>query len=123
MLQSSNQNAERRRRQRFALRCAVEFERNTAVLKGSIVNISSRGFFCITSEPLVEGEQLRCTVDLTDCARGVRWLGMNLNCDVIVLRSTPMAEGYGNACVISDYSVARPVVNSTSRTLSRAYYH
>jgi PilZ domain len=121
MVQSSSQNADRRRRQRFALRCSVEFERNSSVVKGSVQNISSRGFFCVTSEPLAEGEQVRCTIDLTDCAKGMRLLGMNLNCDVTVLRCSPIPEGYGSACVISDYSVARPAVNPHQRAMG-AYF-
>jgi hypothetical protein len=123
MPQPFEPKVDRRRRQRFSLRCAVQFQRNRHPLEGETTNICSHGFYCIVREPFEPGEQLECVVDIRQAGLEIAWLGISLHCTVEVLRTDKVAQGYGIACQIRNYSVARSGVRQTKSGTRRVYYH
>jgi hypothetical protein len=98
---------ERRRRRRFPLRCALEFEKEGQTFSSSTLNISSQGFYCVVDQALAPGEKLHCRVDVMPGHTSLSLPGMSLNCHVVVIRSEPHGGGQGVACWIENYSVAR----------------
>lgn len=67
-------------------------------------NLSSMGFYCFSTVPVMPGESLRCSLQVPshDPKGGER--NITLECHVQVLRSERTANGsFGIACRIEDY--------------------
>jgi len=110
---------ERRRRKRFPLQCSLEFESDREAFTSATVNISSQGFYCVVDRPVRSGAELRCLVDLMHGHSTLSFPGVSLNCEVVVVRSDELENGYGLACRIKNYSVVRSSSGIRSGTRQR----
>jgi hypothetical protein len=74
--------------------------------RGTTLNLSCRGIFCITPEPYPVGEKLQVFVQLPEelSPDGGR---LQLRCSVSVVRSEPPGPGqqYGFAAAVEDYRI------------------
>lgn len=100
---------ERRERTRVALQCPVRLSRagSASVLPGVTRDMSSSGFYFLSTEPFVPGEQLRCTIAIPTHAWSSSGERLLLDCSVEVARVEHLGpgKGMGVACRIVDYSV------------------
>lgn len=100
---------ERRERARVALQCPVRLSRtgHASVLPSITRDVSSSGFYCLSSEPFVPGEQLECTIVIPTNAWSSSEERLFLNCSVEVTRVEHLGpgKGMGIACRIMDYNV------------------
>lgn len=96
---------DRRRKARYALRCRVVFfrELSNPIAQAVTQNVSSIGFYCISSILLQVGDFLNCLLKIpTDVAE--KDASITLNCLVRVVRTENTGEGlYGIACEIESY--------------------
>jgi hypothetical protein len=101
--------SERRKHERLALRLPVRFggTDTSPTISCFTENISSNGFYCVTPETLVPGEQR--DVHLLLPARGYTRSGadVDLKCQVRVVRieQTSGGPGFGVACQIEKYAL------------------
>jgi hypothetical protein len=106
---------DRRGRARVALQCQVQLSRagNGSVLTSVTRDVSSAGFYCLSSEMFVPGERLDCTLVIPTPLGGFPEERLCLQCRVEVTRVEPLGAGgsVGIACQIVDYSVIRLVAN------------
>jgi hypothetical protein len=67
-------------------------------------NLSSSGFYCLSSMPLMPGETLRCTLRVPAYDPKSEQRTISLECSALVLRAEAMPDGlFGLACRIEDY--------------------
>src|SRR5712692_689135 len=103
-------NFERRKKNRMALRWPVFLNRigDTRSIESKTENLSSQGFYCISTEPFAPGERLECVLssppaDWDDDAT------LRLLCLVQVMRVEAMGldSSFGLAVKIEDFAVSR----------------
>ncbi len=95
--------ADRRKRERLALRCAVRLMRSLSggSLEAEIQNLSSGGMYCVTAEPIETQETIRGTLRLPAGGRP-----NVLRFRARVLRVESLSEGgFGIACGFDDYEL------------------
>lgn len=102
---------ERRKRIRAQVHWQVVFANKGAANSGVIVtqDLSSTGFYCITTEIFVTGQTLACTLTVPVHHRLGVEPGLALQCTVQVVRAEPVGnEGlHGVAFRIENYSLSR----------------
>ncbi len=114
---------DRRGRARLALQCPVQLSRagNGAMLRSVTRDISSAGFYCISSEWIAPGERLDCMVAIPIPIGGFPEERLCLQCRAEVVRVDPLGEGAaGIACRIVDYTVIRLVADVPAPAESHA---
>jgi hypothetical protein len=97
---------DRRKRQRVPLHWSVQLARKvgTQTVETVTENLSSEGFFCIIKEQFKQGERLHCVI-ITDEILDSADSRIRVHCDVTVRRVEELAEGFGMACHIENYSI------------------
>ncbi len=99
--------SERRHHRRADLHCNLYIAKSTVaqLIKCTIKNISSGGFYCISQEAFASGEWLRCIIHFPDTGDDSKTFA--LDCTVEVLRVEPLGpdHSFGLAGRIEDYSV------------------
>ena len=102
---------ERRKRSRIGVSWAVWLSRSGdgTVIQSRTKDLSTEGFYCITSERLALGERLQCTIMLPKYETGSGEEHLWLRCFAQVVRVETIAPegGFGVGCRIDDYSVIR----------------
>ena len=68
-------------------------------------NLSRGGFYCCVTDPLTPGDHIQCDIIVPTHASQNPDAVLVLRCYVQVLRVELMAQGYGLACRIDDFSV------------------
>lgn len=99
---------ERRERERVSLRCDVTmFVGGHPAWRGTILNLSSGGFFCLSSHGFSPGDSLQCVIEFT--LKGFRSGSrpVSLSCAARVVRVEQKAESFGMACRIDEYALVR----------------
>ena len=112
--------ADRRKRPRVELCLPVRIESRSdggvRDLKGSTLNISTDGLYCVVTDPLTAGEWVECVVTLP-CSGSHRQSDLYLRCSAQVVRVEQVEDGrYGVACSISDYTVVRSLPRQGHQT-------
>jgi hypothetical protein len=73
-------------------------------IESTTKNLSSEGFYCVTTEPFAVGERLQCVIELpADIVASESSVG--LQCHLTVRRVESLHEGFGLGCHIEDYSL------------------
>ena len=98
---------DRRKRTRFPLHWTVRLFRQPgrASVESITKNLSSEGFYCITSEPFKPGERLQCIIVIPGGGNFGLESSVTLECHVTVRRMEQLASGFGLGCYIEDYSL------------------
>jgi hypothetical protein len=100
---------ERRKQERLGLRMPVRFSGvdPSAAVSCFTENISSDGFYCICSEPLVPGERREVHLLLPAHSYGRAEAGVDIKCQARVVRidSLGSGPGFGVACQIEKYTL------------------
>src|SRR5262245_60226537 len=102
-----NNTIERRKRVRVALRCAVCLYRSgkPQAVYGETRDVSSAGFYCLTSESFMPGEGLDCVLAIPAEHFGAQLGSIDLHCEVKVARLDNLPSAYGLGCQIERYSL------------------
>jgi hypothetical protein len=100
---------EQRRQQRLKLVCPVRLYRNgedALDLRTSTDNISSGGFYCVSTIPFAPCERLQCEIELSaPCRAGARHKTI-LHCHIEVVHSTAKGgNDFGIGCRLVDYEL------------------
>jgi hypothetical protein len=102
--------SDRRKHDRIALRLLVQFvgADGSAVTSCFTRNISSGGFYFVSPEPLVPGDEKEVFLDLPACSQSRSGTNAGISCQVRVVRVDSMGAGlgFGVACQIDRYTVA-----------------
>ena len=98
---------DRRKRMRFPLHWPVRLFRQPErrSVESITKDLSSEGFYCITSEPFKPGERLQCSVIIPGGGNFGLESPIALECHVTVRRMERLASGFGLGCHIEDYSL------------------
>ena len=99
-------SSDRRKHKRVALHWPVRLSRQpgTQPIESTTKNLSSEGFYCITTESFTVGERLQCVIVLPpDIVASESTVG--LQCHLTVRRVENLEEGFGLGCHIEDYSL------------------
>lgn len=97
---------ERRRRPRTQVHWPVLLvpHRGEGAIETVTQNLSSSGFYCVSSCSFAPGESLLCTLQVPVFDPKSEELTLALECRIAVLRTESIADGfYGIACRIDDY--------------------
>lgn len=101
--------SERRSRPRAPLECTVHISRNGGrhPIASRTKNLSSRGFYCLVTEPLESGEHVECTLVIPIPKSGKPDHVLWLKCRVRVLRVEPPTSNreFGTAFLMEEYCV------------------
>lgn len=95
---------ERRNRSRARVQWMVHFTGGGAHFQCVTRDLSCEGFYCIADYPLSRGSSLACTIIVPAHEPGLGH-GVQLECDVEVVRTEFADAGFGFACRIRRYSV------------------
>ncbi|MEO8597671.1 MAG: hypothetical protein ABI759_30405 [Candidatus Solibacter sp.] len=70
-------------------------------------DINKDGFYCLSDQPLVPGEQIECTIAVPTHQSGDPHGVIYLRCRALAVRVEKVGDGdeFGLACRIEDYSV------------------
>jgi hypothetical protein len=102
---------DRRGRARVALRCPVRVSRpgSGSVLTSMTRNVSSSGFYFVSSEGFVPGERVDCVLVIPAEGWGEAEERLGLRCRAEVARVEQLGQGreLGVACRIADYRVVQ----------------
>jgi len=98
---------ERRKRKRIALHWPVRLFRDPATpsVESTTENLTSNGFYCISTEPFQMGERLECIIAIPAGSFGYNESPIRLQCRVRVARVEDQREGFGLGCYIEDYDL------------------
>jgi|SRR5690348_3881123 PilZ domain-containing protein len=98
---------ERRKRRRVALRWPVRLFRNTESqsVASTTENLTSNGFYCVSSQPFETGERLECIIAIPGGSFGYAESPITLQCRVHVTRVEDLQKGFGLGCYIEDYDL------------------
>ena len=108
---------ERRRRPRLSLALPIVLTRagTQTLVEATTENVSSEGFFCLTTHEFSPDELLDCEISLPgDQVSSVPEDGLRLSCLVRVVRVVPGEDqhSFGIACHVEDYTMTRSAVES-----------
>jgi hypothetical protein len=109
---------ERRKRKRVALHWPIRlFKSLTGTPSESTTeNLTSNGFYCISSERFMLGERVDCIIAIPMGSFGDSRAPISLQCRVRVMRVEDQRDGFGLGCSIEDYDLlvnSRPAHQST----------
>jgi len=98
---------DRRKRTRFPLHWTVRLFRQPGKpsVESITKNLSSEGFYCITSEPFKLGERLQCMIVIPGGGSFGLESSVGLECHVTVRRMEKLPSGFGLGCHIEDYTL------------------
>jgi len=98
---------DRRKRKRVTLHWPVRLFRQpeTGAIESTTENLSTAGFYCITSEPFKPGERLHCEIVIPGESLGFSETPVRLECQVTVRRVEHLTIGFGLGCQIEDYTL------------------
>ena len=98
---------ERRKRKRIALHWPVRLFRDPAMpsVESTTENLTSNGFYCVSSEPFQLGERLECIIAIPAGSFGYAESPIRLQCRVRVTRIEDQGQGFGLGCYIEDYDL------------------
>jgi hypothetical protein len=113
-------NRERRKRKRIALHWPVHLYRDqgSPQIESTTENLSSNGFFCVSTEPFQLGEQLQCVIVIPAGAFGYSDTRVRLQCRVRVIRVENQHNSYGLGCCIEDYELLKNTPSELQRALA-----
>jgi hypothetical protein len=121
----TQQQPERRARERVALRCAayVFVDGVPGVIRATTTDISSCGLYCQSDVQVPKGERFRCLIEMT--SNGFRPSNGStcLECLVEVVRIEKRGSGFGMGCRIREYRLLRsqePYLTETDDTCASA---
>jgi len=99
--------SERRKRPRMALHWPVRLTRGTRIVESKTQNLSSGGFYCISTEAFAPGDSVECVFTLPAPDLGHWQTGLCLHChaEVVRVEKTDPDFGFGLACRIQNYSL------------------
>ena len=101
----TQQQPERRARERVTLRCAayVFVDGVPGVIRATTVDISSCGLYCQSDVQIPAGERFRCLIEMTpDGFRSSNGF-TSLECLLEVVRGEKQGSGFGMGCRIREY--------------------
>ena len=100
-------SGDRRKRMRFPLHWRVRLFRQPGrpSVESITKDLSSEGFYCITSERFKPGERLQCMIVIPGGGSFGLESPIALECHVTVLRMEQRHSGFGLGCHIEDYSL------------------
>lgn len=108
--QSTAFPSDRRKRARIRVHWTVLLFRSEAddAITSTTLDLSSGGFYCLSSIPLNPGESLDCTLKVPFHDPNGKHLDRNLECRARVVRVEPQSaeNSFGIACHIEDYHFA-----------------
>jgi PilZ domain-containing protein len=82
-------------------------DRGGSAIETITQNLSSTGFYCLSSAGLTPGERLFCTMRVPAHDPHQDGRAISLECTAVVMRSELMADGeFGIACRIEDYHLS-----------------
>jgi hypothetical protein len=117
----TQQQPERRARERIALRCAahVFLDGVPGVIRATTTDISSCGLYCQSDVQVPAGERFRCLIEMA--SNGFRPSNGStcLECLVEVVRIEKQGSGFGMGCRICEYRLLRsqgPYLTETDGT-------
>src|SRR5580765_2002303 len=98
---------ERRKRKRVALHWPVRLFRDLTApsVESTTENLTSNGFYCVSTEPFRLGERLECIIAIPAGSFGYAESPIRLQCRVRVARVEDQVEGFGLGCHIEDYDL------------------
>jgi hypothetical protein len=98
---------ERRKRKRIALHWPVRLFRDPATpsIESTTQNLTSNGFYCVSTQPFNLGERLECIIAIPAGSFGYAESPMCLQCRVRVARIEDQRDGFGLGCYIEDYDL------------------
>jgi hypothetical protein len=97
---------ERRKRARTQVHWSVLLlcDREANTIETVTQNLSSSGFYCLSSKPLTPGESLSCALKVPAFDPKGEDRSVALECRVQVMRAEAVSDGlFGIACRIEDY--------------------
>src|SRR5260370_31632850 len=96
-----------RTRTRFPLHWTVRVFRQPGrpSVESITKNLSSEGFYCITSEPFKLGERLQCMIVIPSGGSFGLESSVGLECHGTVRRMEKLPRGVGLGCHIEDYTL------------------
>ena len=105
---------ERRSRPRINLALPVVLIRpgTQAPIEAAMENVSSNGFYCLSTHQFSADERLDCEICLPgDDVSSVPQDGLRLNCQVRVVRVVSRgSQGFGVACHFDEYAISRSAI-------------
>ena len=114
----TQQQPERRARERVALRCAAYIFVGGApgVSRATTANISSSGLYCRSDIQLPPGERFRCLIEMTpDGFRPSNGFTC-LECLLEVVRIEKQGSGFGMGCRICEYRLLQSQKSHSTET-------
>jgi hypothetical protein len=98
---------ERRKRKRIPLHWPVRLFRQSSPtsIECTTENLTSNGFYCVSTEPLQLGEWLECIIGVPAGTFGYSESPVCLQCRVRVTRVEDQTAGFGLGCSIEDYDL------------------
>src|SRR5882762_9961002 len=98
---------ERRKRKRVAVHWPVRLFRDPAApsVESTTENLTSNGFYCVSTEPFQLGERLECIIAIPAGSFGHAESPIRLQCRVRVARVEDQRDGFGLGCYIEDYDL------------------
>jgi PilZ domain len=105
--QQTMQTMERRTTSRLALRWNLRLSSGTiGTIETETENISSRGFYCILTKPLVPGDSLDCQLSIPNYGPG--WVTRSILCkaEVVRVETRGSEPGFGVGCRILDFTLS-----------------
>ncbi len=88
--------------------------------RASTLNISSRGFYCLTDHPYSPGERLRCRIAMMPGSSPLGADSVYLDCIAEVVRVESADNAYGIGCRIIRYVLKRQASGSSGRKAASA---
>jgi hypothetical protein len=109
----------------MALQCAVQVLRpgRDSLPNGVTQDISSSGFYFLSSETFVPGEQFSCLLEMPKQAQGAggHRLGLKCRAEVVRIQELGQGNGLGVACRIADYRVVHSVADVSVPARARSF--
>jgi len=111
---------ERRKRKRIALHWPVRLYRTSGSpsVDSATENLTSNGFYCVSTEPFQVGERLQCVIAIPAGAFGYSDSRVRLQCRVRVTRVENQRDSFGLGCCIEDYELLTNSGNELQRVLA-----
>jgi hypothetical protein len=98
---------ERRKRKRIPLHWPIRLFRqsSTPSVESTTENLTSNGFYCVSSEPFQLGEWVECIIAIPADSLGYSNAPVCLQCRSRVMRVENQTAGFGLGCYIESYDL------------------
>ena len=108
---------ERRKRKRIPLHWPIRLFRQSSApsVECTTENLTSNGFYCVSSEPFQLGEWVECIIAIPADSFGYSSAPVCLQCRSRVMRVENQSDGFGLGCYIESYDLlnhAKPMHRS-----------